>query len=131
MSKRYEFEGTHYTNSADIFAAEDSINSIVMYVNQERIHDGAIDTLENDILSWLATDATVSDKYSLVDWCNSFGDPVFEESDEINSLPDDSDLAEVVAQLITEEYNNASGEEFYIDGNEYINMEIFNKANEI
>ena len=128
MSKRYEFYGTHYNKNHSIMAAE-SVESdeVVAYINQEKIYEGTVEDIYFGINDWLKSGATLFNKYALVDWCNSFGDPVFPEGEE---LPDDAELAKVVAQLINYEYDDMA-EDFYVDGAEYINMEVFLKSDEI
>lgn len=132
MTKRYEFAGTHYSRNKSVMAAagvDDGI--IVMYVNQEKIYEGDLNGLQDGIADWLkSSNATVSNKYSLVDWCNSWGDPMYPETDE---LPADDDLADTVAWLIEGYYKDTPNpdRDFYLDGSEYLNMEIFPKAQEV
>jgi hypothetical protein len=132
MSKRYEFYGTHYRKNNKIMAStfDEDDDTVVMYVNQEKIYEGDVYFIYDGIVDWLDTNATVSNKYALVDWCNSWGDPLFEDSD---VLPDNDDLAETVAWLIIEQYKDYSGTgyDFYLDGAEYINMEVFPKSDEV
>lgn len=134
MSKRYEFYGTHYSKNSPVMASEVDVayddGTVVMYVNQQKIYEGAVEDIYFGINDWLKSDATEYNKYALVDWCNSWGDPFFEEDEK---LPDDAELAKTVAWLINEEYRDTidTPEGFYIDGAEYINMEVFLKSDEI
>lgn len=131
MSKRYEFYGTHYNKNNTITASEEAHdNEVVMYVNQQKIYEGPIDDIYFGINDWLKSEATEFNKYGLVDWCNSLGDPIFEESD---TLPSDAEIADVVAKELNYEYNDTIDTTFgfYVDGAEYINMEVFPKADEV
>ena len=130
MAKRYEFYGTHYNKDKKVLAAviDRDDNTIVMYVNQQKIYEGDVDNVYEGIVDWLVTDATVSNKFSLVDWCNSFGDKVFTDED---IIPPDEELADVVAQIINDDYDDSEVGNFYMDGDGYINMEIFLKSDEI
>ena len=108
---------------------DDVLEDIVMYVNHKKIYEGSIYDLYYALWHWLEDYATDRDRQGFVDWCNSLGDPFY---DERFGFPSDKEIADVVSDELLYEYESSNiPEDFYEDGDRYINMEVFPKSEEI
>ena len=104
------------------------LEDIVMYVNHKKIYEGSIYDLFYALWHWLEDYATDRDRRGFIDWCNSFGDPFFD--DWYGNFPSDKELADVVSDELQYRYEEYP-DDFYEDGSGYVDMEVFPKSEEI
>jgi hypothetical protein len=95
---------------------------LVMYFNGKKVYQGQPGADMYDAVLKLCENDTNRLKFQ--EWCNQFGDPLFEEGE----YGDAGETAYVFCELIYQEFNDGSDGE---DGNGILNFEIFPASQEV
>lgn len=103
---------------------KDPFKDIVMYINHKKIYEGKIETGDSSLEDAIERACENPDvMQGLQNWCNSFGDPFDFDGTA-------KDTAWTVAAMIRYDERDAD-DNFYIDGDGYIDMEVFYAEDEV